>query len=411
MNQNELNVTATCINALANQPNSEEKIKLLLTSLFTSYKKEGFFTEQENEKTISSVSAPLLFTSKELSKMPKTFNKEFKVNKLTAHVRLRDTGVYEIYCYVCGTQLWATSKNLAIAKDKFTSKLKAIENGIMKPAPKTKCRTDFCSYIDQWLETAKKPHVKENTYKDYVSTVNRNIKPIFKNLPLTKITYTELQAFITKYQDEGKNRTAKKIYQLLCGIFDAAVADRLIPISPMLKVKLTHYEPESGVPFTREEEKRLLDDFKRDPTLYRQAFVFMIYSGIRRSELASVNIKDNWIYVITAKQRKGFKEKIRAFPIPPMLNELLPMIHIEEIVKIDPHLLTKHLHKQFGNHHCHDLRHTFITRAQECGIRREYVSLWAGHKADSSITSNVYTHLEQNKELQIEEMKKFDYTL
>ena len=27
-----------------------------------------------------------------------------------------------------------------------------------------------------------------------------------------------------------------------------------------------------------------------------------------------------------------------------------------------------------------------FTRAQECGIRREIVSLWAGHQADSSIT-------------------------
>ena len=94
-----------------------------------------------------------------------------------------------------------------------------------------------------------------------------------------------------------------------------------------------------------------------------------------------------------------------------MLQDVLPFINVDEIVKISPHLLTKQLHKQFENHHCHDLRHTFITRAQECKIPREYVSLWAGHKADSSITSNVYTHLEQNKELQIEEMQKFHYFL
>lgn len=47
------------------------------------------------------------------------------------------------------------------------------------------------------------------------------------------------------------------------------------------------------------------------------------------------------------------------------------------------------------NHLLHDLRHTFITRYQECGIKRGIVSLLAGHTADSSITSIVYTHLEQ----------------
>ena len=61
----------------------------------------------------------------------------------------------------------------------------------------------------------------------------------------------------------------------------------------------------------------------------------------------------------------------------------------------------------FENHHLHDLRHTFITRAQECGIRREIVSLWAGHKADNTMTSNVYTHF--SREYQKAEIMKFDY--
>ena len=58
-------------------------------------------------------------------------------------------------------------------------------------------------------------------------------------------------------------------------------------------------------------------------------------------------------------------------------------------------------------HHLHELRHTFITRAQECGIPRELVSLWAGHKADNTMTSNVYTHF--SDEFQLQEIQKFDY--
>ena len=75
MTENEINVTSTCIAALANQPNSEEKIKLLLTSLFESYSKEGFLDEPEKEKSFSSVSAPLIFTQKEISNMATTFKK------------------------------------------------------------------------------------------------------------------------------------------------------------------------------------------------------------------------------------------------------------------------------------------------------------------------------------------------
>ena len=105
------------------------------------------------------------------------------------------------------------------------------------------------------------------------------------------------------------------------------------------------------------------------------------------------------------------KEKARTVPISPMLQKILHIINIEEIIKISPGVLTNRFRLLCKGHHLHDLRHTFITRAQECGIKREYVSLWAGHKADSSITSNVYTHLEQNKEIQIQEMEKFDYKL
>ena len=50
-----------------------------------------------------------------------------------------------------------------------------------------------------------------------------------------------------------------------------------------------------------------------------------------------------------------------------------------------------------------------FTRAQECGIRREIVSLWAGHQADSSITTTVYTHFQERSELQIQEMEKYSY--
>ena len=95
--------------------------------------------------------------------------------------------------------------------------------------------------------------------------------------------------------------------------------------------------------------------------------------------------------------------------MPPMLKTLMPLIDVDEIKKLTPHILTKHLKLQFDNHHLHDLRHTFITRAQECGIRREIVSLWAGHKADSSITTTVYTHFQERSELQLQEMEKYNY--
>ena len=122
-------------------------------------------------------------------------------------------------------------------------------------------------------------------------------------------------------------------------------------------------------------------------------------------------MEDGWVYITTSKQRKGMKEKIRAIPISPMFARILPKLNFDELKTVSVGVLTNRFRKLCPGHYLHDLRHTFVTRAQECGIKREYVSLWAGHKADNSITSNVYTHLGQNKEVQIEEMKKYDYPL
>ena len=52
LTDNELNLTATYIIALANEPNAQEKIKLLLTSLLASYQQEDFFHEQKNKQKL-----------------------------------------------------------------------------------------------------------------------------------------------------------------------------------------------------------------------------------------------------------------------------------------------------------------------------------------------------------------------
>lgn len=410
MTDNELNVTVTCITALASQPNAQEKITLLLKSLFENYKKDGYQEEQETQE-IKSVSVPLIFTQKELSKMPKEFSKHFKVGKLTAHVRQKKNGVYEIYCQTNNNIIRSYGKLLSVARADFIVKIDAYSKGNYKPTTAKKKGTNFIKYMETWLETTKKPFVKDVTYNDYYHTFKTYIKPAFNKRSVEELKCVELQTLVNSYSEMGKNRTAKKIYQLLSTLFDYAVADGLITISPMLKVKLAHYEQEHGVPLTREEEQAFVSSFWNNPDIYKQAFAFMLYTGVRRAELSSTIIEDGWVHIVTAKQRKGHKEKVRSLPIPPMLQTLLPHINVEEIKKLSDHILTKRLPYCCANHHLHDLRHTFVTRAQECGVRREYVSLWVGHKADNSITSNVYTHLNQNKELQIEEMKKFQYQL
>lgn len=366
-------------------------------------------TRRTPQQQIKEISASPLLTDKEITEMPKPFNPTYKVGKITAKIRLKQNGTYEIRCCVNGQNFSSASTLLADAKKKFAEKLKAAVPQYASTNVKTTYLED---YMRQWLETVKKPYIKEDTYKRlYLQVFNAYIIPNFGKRDIKTIKPLELQTFINSFTEAEKFRTAQKLQQVLSALFDYAVTDEIISRSPMAKVKIGYYEQKHGVPLTRSEEKEFIQKLKDSPTIYAQAFAFILYTGLRRSELASAVADDKWVTVTTAKQRKGKSEKIRRIPISPMLKSILPLIDVEKVVKVTPGVLTKRFKMLFPNHHLHDLRHTFITRCQECGIQREIVSLWAGHAADSSITSTVYTHLEQYSDNQIAEMQKFSYVL
>lgn len=352
----------------------------------------------------------LLFSDEEVSKMPRKFRKIFRTNKQTAHVRRKDGDVYEIRMQIDGHRITASAKYLDLAKERFIKKLREYnEQG--KAGKRTQTRAFLLPYMLQWLETVKKPFIKQNTYKMYLQTFNAYVAPKFEGRTIASLTQFELQEFINSFVNVGKNRKAKKIALLLSAVLDYATDDGIIERSPMKRVIVARYEQESGQALTRLEEKGLISAFLDYPNAYAQAYVFMLYTGIRRGELASVDLSDGWVSVITGKQRKGVKPKRRRLPVCPMLEKFLPIFDFAAIKALSPAMLTKHIKDFLPSHHLHDLRHTFITRAQECGIKRELVSLWVGHAADSSITSNVYTHLEQNEAHQLAEMSLFSYVL
>ena len=347
----------------------------------------------------------LKFTKKELFQMPKKFKKLFTYNKAIAHVRLTSRNVYEVRCMIEGVCYFGSSKDLEIAKAKF---IESLRNGPTKIKQERR-KLLFNDYFMRWMETVKKPYIKASTYGSYMQVFKSNIEDVFKELVLTEIDSFFLQNFINGFTESEHFRTAKKIYNLLSPCFDYAVADGVLDRNPMAKVVIPKYEIKQGSPITHEEEKILVNALRK--SVYAQALVFLTYTGLRVGELSSVVYDGEWIEAVTEKERKGLKAKVRRIPVSPNLKRCLPLIDVEAIKKLNKNTISRHLGDFIKNHHTHDLRHTFVTRAQEVGIRREIVSLWVGHAADSSITSTVYTHLDQNKEIQLQEIKKFDYAV
>lgn len=372
----------------------------------TEMQKQALIQAQKKKEEEKRKLGVLHFTQEEWKRMPKNVKRAFKVHGIFGRPRITDDGLYQIRTRAHGLNIQVTHKDFTVCKELY---IEALENALEgKETPKKKAPVCFVEYMCKWLETVKKPSVKAVTYADYRQTFTAYISPAFPERKIKDISRQELQEFINGYSEKGNNRTAKKIYQLLKSAFDYAVDDELISKNPMERVILPKYEQEHGRALTRAEEKEFIEKAKKTP--YFGALVFLLYTGLRRSELSSVIIDGEWIRLISAKQRKGTTVKERSIPITPMLADVLPSINLAEIKTIRPDILTKWVSKIMPNHHCHDLRHTFITRCQECGVPTPIVSLWAGHKIsgiDSSLTVQVYSHY--SEETQLAEARKVRY--
>ena len=341
----------------------------------------------------------LKFTDKEILEMPKKFRKQFRMHGITAHVRITKDGLFQIRCRSKGFDVQATSKYMAEAKEKFIRELFKQYPSRGEPIKKKPKPVLLQSFASDWLENVKRPYIKEGTYADYEMTFRVHIFPMFGQINITAIKPLEIQRFINNF---GDSRTGEKVYKLLKPVFDYAVASGIIERSPMTLIKKPYHEAETGIALTVEEENMFLDALEGSE--YKFLFICILYLGLRRSEVKSIVFDENFITVVSAKQRLGHREQIRKIPITPMLRKYLPA---KEIPQITDNAIS-HIFKRFcPNHHVHDLRHTFITRCQECGVSRQLVSLWAGHKADDTITTNVYTHF--SEEFQLKEAKKVLY--
>ncbi len=333
--------------------------------------------------------------------MPKFFRTIYKLKGgSVAHIRQKKNGTYEIRYRRNGMNLSVSSKNLADAKERFiealcTAKSETVDNKIF-----------FGQYATQWLEVVKKPQVKEVTLQNYATTLRAYVFRRFGKMRLRDIKPIDVQKLLNDMTEKGLYRSAANVYIILKAIFDFAVAEDLIPKSPMALIRKPKHETKHGQAFSIEEEHDFVEKCINGNSPCRYAYLFLLFTGIRRSELASMELSAQWVTVTTSKTRRGEEVKKRRIPISPMLKPFIPFMTKDNLnIALDK--LTKSFSKFAPGRHLHELRHTFITRCQECGISRELTSLWAGHRSDNSMTSLVYTHF--SEEYQLEEIKKLRY--
>ncbi len=173
----------------------------------------------------------------------------------------------------------------------------------------------------------------------------------------------------------------------------------------MLPISKPIHFTEERKPLTKQEEKEFIDKLIRQNNPYKDMFILSLFTGLRRSEIKTAVIENEWIIVQCAKQRRGQPVKRRKIPVSPMLRKFMPLNKFPDVTDLT---LTKAFKKICPMHNLHELRHTFTTRARECGVPKELVQKWCGHKPPKKdVNESVYMHY--SDEYQLREIKKVDY--
>lgn len=345
----------------------------------------------QSDSEINSRETVFLYSQEEIKRMPKLKDGRFRITR---------DGLWQVRYRRDGYDIQFTSKQKQIVVDKFHDWVKSINDDKKTALPKKSQK--FSEFAKQYFLYVKKPNVEKGTYETQYKCLQTHILPTFGEYSFRQITPLKCQELLNGILIVGKGRTAETVKFILGEIFRAAIGEKLITDNPMKYVKIPKHQRKNGTALTVEEVRQFLQACKKSP--YQKIFAVFLYTGIRRNEIHSAVFDDKFITVACGKTHKGQIQKFRKIPIAPDLRPFLPLSGKELTVKND--VLTGSFKKLCPNHHLYDLRHTFSTHAQECGIPKALVDVWTGHSSNGDMTLSVYTHFSDTFQLtEIEKLK------
>ncbi len=131
-------------------------------------------------------------------------------------------------------------------------------------------------------------------------------------------------------------------------------------------------------------------------------FAIGLYTGMRPNEYYSAKIDGEFIVAINSKRKNG-KVEFKKIPITPMLKPYLS--GVTEFNFYVQNRIREKFHKILPKNKLYDLRTTFYTRCQECGVADVARNEFVGHSLGA--LGNTYTDL--SDEFLLKEGQKLKY--
>lgn len=289
----------------------------------------------------------------------------------------------------------------------------------------------YKDWLGEWLNHYVKTSNKQRTFERYRQTANVHIIPILGEYELTELHPIDLQRFVSDLLVNGNKRTGqglssnfvKSVISVLQNSLKTAHILGLIPEYTADKIKRPKIVEKQVECFSVVEQKKIEQYVLESKKSKLKGIVLCLYTGLRIGELLALTWNDidfqqgrlavtktchdgnvngkHCIIVDTPKTETSRRYIPLSKPLLAILKDLKKESKSDYVVsdKGNPvfvrsyqrtfELLLKQLdipHKGF-----HALRHTFATRALECGMDVKTLSEILGHK-NATITLNRYAH-------------------
>lgn len=284
----------------------------------------------------------------------------------------------------------------------------------------------YKEWLNEWLECYVKPTTKSKTYIRYSEIVRGHIIPKIGSYEIGELTPLVLQRFVTELLSGGNLKTGtglssnsvNGIITVIQNSLKSAFAIGIVSEYNADKIKRPKVKEKQVVCFTKQEQRQIEQAILDENRSKLYGVILCLYTGLRIGELLALEWTDvdlqKGILLVNKTRHDGkgcnvnspkTETSRRMIPVP---KQLLPFI--KEWKKNSPsrfvvsngekYISVRGYQRMFerflnriGIPHkgFHALRHTFATRALECGMDVKTLSEILGHK-NATVTLNRYVH-------------------